>query len=102
MKAGMIITGSGAVLVLTTYDALDDPELIVKLRQKGIDKFIGYELPVELCKSRYGAHYTAIVNDVKQTDDLRVLDYNGYHVFTNFSFSEMGEAVYHEAEMTTV
>ena len=38
------------------------------------------------------------MNDVKQTDDLRVLDYNGFSVFYNFSFSDMGEPVHYEPE----
>ncbi len=36
------------------------------------------------------------MGDLKQTDDLRVLDYNGYNVFHSFSFSEMGKPVYIE------
>jgi hypothetical protein len=34
--------------------------------------------------------------DLNQTDDLRVLDYNGDNVFYNFKLSEMGKPVYHE------
>jgi hypothetical protein len=34
--------------------------------------------------------------DLNQTDELRVLAYNGYNVFYNFKFSEMGKPVYHE------
>lgn len=37
-----------------------------------------------------------VMGDLNQTDDLRVLDYNRYNVFYNFSFSEMGKPVYHE------
>jgi len=55
------------------------------------------ELPLETVKKKYGNHYNVILGDLKQSDDLRVLDYNGYNVFYNFKFSEMGKAVYHEA-----
>jgi hypothetical protein len=63
---------------------------------KGVRKFIVRELPLDLVKAKYGAQYTAVTNDVKQHDDLRVLDYNGYNVFHNFSFSEMGEPYRYE------
>jgi len=36
------------------------------------------------------------MGDLKQSHDLRVLDYNGFNVFYNFSFSEMGQPVYIE------
>ena len=41
-------------------------------------------------RNKYGGQFEAIVNDVKQTDDLRVLDYNGHNVFYNFSFQGDG------------
>ena len=49
-------------------------------------------------KERYGKHYNVILGDLKQNDDLRVLDYDGHHVFYSFSLKEMGEPTYHEAE----
>jgi predicted ABC-type ATPase len=96
MKAGIFFTGTGPILILTTYASLNDPKLIDKLTQKGIKKFIAYEVPEDLVKQRYGRHFNVILGDLKQTDDLRVLDYDGHHVFYNFSLSEMGEPIYHE------
>ena len=97
MKAGIFFTGTGPILILTTYSALDDPKLIDKLTQKGIKKYIAYEVSEELVKERYGQHYNVILGDLKQSDDLRVLDYDGHHVFYNFSMDEIGQPVYHEA-----
>ena len=37
-----------------------------------------------------------IMEDLSQTDDLRVLDYNGHHVFYNFALKELGEPIYVE------
>ena len=48
-------------------------------------------------KQLYGKHVNVILGDLKQTDDLRVLDYDGHHVFYNFSLNELGQPVYHEA-----
>ncbi|MGD1986296.1 MAG: hypothetical protein PVH74_04020 [Desulfobacterales bacterium] len=97
MKAGILFTGTGPILILTTYAALDDPKLIDKLTQKGIKKYIAYEVPEELVKQRYGQHFKVILGDLKQTDDLRVLDYDGHHVFYNFSLDEIGQPVFYEA-----
>ena len=97
MKAGILFTGTGPILILTSYNELSDPNLVEKLATKGIKKYIAYEVPEEKVKERYGGHYNVILGDLNQTDDLRVLDYDGHHVFYNFSLKEIGEPVYHEA-----
>ncbi len=97
MKAGIFFTGTGPILVLTTYDALDDLRLIEKLLAKGIKKFVAYEVSEEKVKEKYGMQYTVIMGDLHQTDDLRVLDYDGHHVFYNFSFEELGEPIFYES-----
>ena len=38
------------------------------------------------------------LNDLLQEDDLRVMDYNGHHVFYNFSLRELGDPVLHEED----
>jgi hypothetical protein len=96
MKSAIFFTGTGPILILTTYSSLTDPGFIEKLNVKGIKKFIAYELNPELVKAKYGSHFDTVMNDVKQTDDLRVLDYNGYNVFYNFTFSQLGEPVLYE------
>ena len=98
MKAGVIFTGTGPILLLTTYERLDDPTLASKLTQKGIKKYIAYELDLDLVREKYGRHFTVILGDLKQTDDLRILDYDGHHVFYNFAISQLGPPVYHEGE----
>jgi hypothetical protein len=90
MKAGIIMTGSGPILVLTSYDSFTDPKLVEKLKAKGIKKFMGHEVPLELCQKRYGEHYPVVLNDLRQSDDLRVLDYDGHHILLTFSFKELG------------
>ncbi len=97
MKAGIFFTGTGPILILTTYSSLKDPKLIDKLTQKGIKKYIAYEVSEELVKQRYGKHFNVILGDLKQADDLRVLDYDGHHVFYNFSLDEIGQPVFYEA-----
>ncbi len=96
MKAGIYFTGSGPILILTSYDSLTEPKLVEKLATKGIKKFIVYETPVEGLEKKYGRHYSVILGDLHQQDDLRVLDYDGHHVFNNFSFKDLGQPMHHE------
>ena len=96
MKAGIFFTGTGPILILTTYDSFTDPDLITKLETKRIKKYIAYEVSEEMVKSIYGNHYNVIMGDLKQEDDLRVLDYDGHHIFKSFSLGDLGEPVYYE------
>lgn len=96
MKAGIVFTGTGPILILTTYKSLDDPKFVEKLARKGIMKFMAYELDLEAVRAKYGQQFEVIMSDVKKADDLRVLDYNGHNVFYNFSFDELGPAIVYE------
>ncbi|MGD8647362.1 MAG: hypothetical protein PVJ77_12570 [Desulfobacterales bacterium] len=96
MKAGIFFTGTGPILILTSYESLDDPNLVEKLALKGIKKYIAFEIQEDLVKERYGKHFNVILGDLKQEDDLRVLDYDGHHVFYNFLLKEIGKPIYHE------
>ena len=97
MKAGIFFTGTGPILLLTSYERFDDPNLVEKLKTKGIRKYIAYEVPEEMVKDKYGQQYKTILGDLKQSDDLRVLDYDGHHVFYNFSIKDVGDPVFHES-----
>ncbi|MGB7913309.1 MAG: hypothetical protein WCF59_13925 [Desulfobaccales bacterium] len=96
MKAGIIFTGSGPILVLTSYASFTGAKFAEKMKAKGIQKYMGYEVPLELCQKRYGEHYPVVLGDLRQTDDLRVLDYDGHHIFLTFSFKELGKQFIHE------
>jgi hypothetical protein len=96
MKAILLFTASGPLAILTSYDSAVAPGLLLKLRAKGIEKFIAYELPLELAKQRYGVHFEVVEQDVHESDDLRVLDYDGSRAFRLFRFDELGEPVFHE------
>jgi len=97
MKAGIFFTGSGPLLILTSYDSLSNSDFVEKLSMKGIKKFIAYEVSVEMVKEKYGQHFNVIMGDLYQTDDLRILDYDGHNVFRNFSFNNLGEPIYQES-----
>ncbi len=96
MKAGVIFTGTGPILILTSYGSLTSPPFVEKLATKGIKKFIAFELPMDMVKEKYGEVFQLITEDLHQTDDLRVLDYNGYNIFHNFAFKELDAPIFHE------
>ena len=96
MKSFLLITGSSPLVILTSHGSIENPILLDKLLAKGIDKFIAYEVPYDLARQRYGGHFTIVANDLHETDDLRILDYNGGRAFKLFSFGELGKAHIHE------
>ena len=89
MQALMLFGGSGPVVILTSHESADDPALIDKLNAKGLDKFIAYQLPVELARERYGGHFEVVLRDLHESDDLRVLDFNGERAFRLFHLGEL-------------
>lgn len=96
MKAGIFFTGSGPIVILTSYDSLTNPSLIQRLSTKGIKKFIAFEIPEDKAKEKYGHHYDNVLGDVKQEDFLRVIDFDGHHILSKFSFKELGTPIYFE------
>jgi hypothetical protein len=98
MKAYLLFTATGVVVILTSYSSIEDAELTNMLASKGIKKFVAHELPLELVKERYGTHFDIVCNDPDQTDEIRILEEDGERAFNMFSFEEMGSPVYHEPE----
>ena len=96
MNAFLLLTGGGALVILTSHSSVEDTVLLKKLSAKGIDKFLSYRVPIDLAKSRYGAHFDLVVKDLAEADDLRVLDYSGERAFKRFRFEELGPQVVHE------
>jgi hypothetical protein len=96
MKAFMLFGGSGPLVILTSHASIEAPELLEKLAAKGVDKFLAYELPLASAKDRYGMHFDIVAHSLAETDDLRLLDYDGTHALRLFSFSEMAGPTVHE------
>jgi hypothetical protein len=90
MKVLMLLTGSGPILVLSNHESLEDEVFLGKLKAKGVDKFIAYELAEEEVAKRYGGHFHTVLNDLHETDDLRVLDVNGQRIFSLFRLDALG------------
>ena len=92
-RSYLIFTGTGPILVLSTYPTLTDERLIGKLRYKGITKFIAYEVALDAVRERSAHSYANVVGDLGATPDLRVLDFNGHQIMTNFSLGELGDPI---------
>jgi hypothetical protein len=98
-RAYLIFTGSGPILVLSTYPSLTDERLVSKLRYKGIDKFLAYEVHLDAVKQRYEGSFDSVARDLEGAgEDVRVLDFNGHQIMTNFSLQALGEPIKFEAE----
>ena len=93
IRAYLIFTGSGPILVLSTYPKLTDERLVSKLRYKGIDKFIAYEVDLDAVRARYEHSFDNISKDLEKEQDLRVLDFNGHKIMTNFALDELGDQI---------
>jgi len=49
-----------------------------------------------MAKEKYGLHFDIIMGDLKQNDDLRVLDYNGHNIMGHFQFSGLRSPIFYE------
>jgi hypothetical protein len=92
-RAYLIFTGTGPILVLSTYPKLTDERLVEKLRYKGIDKFLAYEVELDAVRERYPNSFDEVESDLRKVEDIRVLDFNGHHIMANFSISELGDPI---------
>lgn len=92
-RSYLIFTGTGPILVLSTYPKLTDQGLVDKLRHKGIDKFLAYEVDLAAVAARYGASFEGVAGNLQGVEDIRVLDFNGHQIMANFSLQELGDPI---------
>lgn len=93
MRAYLVFMGSGPILLLSTYPKLTDQRLVDKLRYKGIDKFIAYEVALAAVRDRYGDSFENVARDLDGVEDMRVLDFNGHQIMANFSLDALGDPI---------
>jgi hypothetical protein len=90
MNAFFLFTGGGSLVIMTSYSSVEDPALLRKLGAKGIEKFLAYQIPITLAKERYGTHFDIVSADLSESDDLRVLDFDGTRAFRLFHLPRNG------------
>jgi hypothetical protein len=98
MKGILVVSGSGPLLILSSYSTIDDPALIAKLRAKGLAKFLAWEVPVDHLRDLYGYTFRDIAQELETSDDMRVLDFDGHRIFLNLSLRDLGEHILFEAD----
>jgi hypothetical protein len=96
MHAALIFPGSGPILILTSHEGVEDPKLLERLARKGITKFIAFSVPIEVVKSKYGVHFDIVCRNLHETDDLRVIDFDGRRAMELLPFKVLGQPVFHE------
>lgn len=94
MKAALIFTGSGPILVLNPFESFQSPEFIQRLADRGICKFFAREVSLELVQERLGTRFPAILDDLSQGGDLHVMDIDGHHFLSALSSKELGPPIY--------
>lgn len=103
MKGVLVYGAAGPLLLLSSYPTVDHPDLIMKLRAKGIDKFMAWEVPVERCHDLYGYSFRDDAADLETHNDIHVLDTDGHRIFLNFSLRELGPGIaYEDSAISTI
>ena len=92
-RSYLMFTGTGPILMLSTYPKLTDERLVAKLRYKGIDKFIAYQVDLDAVEERYGDSLPGVMEDLQGIEDIRVLDFNGHQIMANFSLDALGDPI---------
>ena len=97
MRSYLVLTENGPLLVMTSVESITEGILLDSLRGKGVDKFIAYEVPVEKVHEFYGVPFEIISADLERGNDLRVVDFDGPHIFNCLSFTDLGRQIQYEA-----
>jgi hypothetical protein len=97
MTAYLVFTETGPILVLTSRTCITEDPLLGALRRKGIEKFIAYEVSVDSVHRLYGVPFEVVAADIEHGKEMRVLDFNGRHIFDTFSLSDLGSPIPYEA-----
>ncbi len=96
VKGVLVFSGSGPLLLLSSYPTIDDPALIAKLRAKGMAKFMAWEVPIDRLKDLYGYSFRDIAEQLATRNDMRVLDFDGHRIFLNLALRDLGEHILFE------
>lgn len=98
MKSYLIFTGAGTKIILTSYDSVQHPQLLKKLKLKGITKFIAYQVSLELTRAKYGDYFDTVSCNLGESDDLKVIDYGSDRLSSKFSLDELNNPTFYEPQ----
>ncbi|PWB69689.1 MAG: hypothetical protein C3F15_14790 [Holophagae bacterium] len=93
MRSYLIFTETGPILILTSCASVTEEPLLNWLRHKGVEKFIASEVPLASVHRLYGVPFEVVAGDIERGKPVRVLDFNGHHIFSSFSFAHLGAPI---------
>ncbi|MEE4273669.1 MAG: hypothetical protein V2I67_18485 [Thermoanaerobaculales bacterium] len=96
MRSFLLLTETGPVLLLTKSTSITKRSLVDHLRQRGIAKFISFEVPVDRVHELYGVPFEVVASDLAHGTEVGFLDSNGPHIFSALPLEELGTAVPYE------
>lgn len=96
MRSYLVLTENGPLLVLTSRSCITEDSLLDSLHHKGVDKFIAYEVPVDRVHEFYGVPFDVIAADLEQGKEMRVIDFDGMHIFDCLSMADLGQDIQYE------
>jgi len=96
VKSFLVLTENGPLLVMTASSSSTGELLLESLKHKGVEKFIAYEVPVHRLHEYYGLPFEIVAADIERGERLRVLDFDGPHIFHWVAFSELGRPIHSE------
>ncbi|MEJ2188968.1 MAG: hypothetical protein P8Y93_06035 [Acidobacteriota bacterium] len=93
MRSYLVLTENGPLLVMTSLSRITESTLLDALHRKGIEKFIAYEVPVDRLHQFYGVPFEVVASDLERGKEMRVLDFDGHHIFNCLSLSDLGQEI---------
>ena len=93
MRAYLVFTETGPILLLTSCATMTENGLLAALEERGIKKFIAYEVPVDAVHRMYGVPFEVVASDIERGHSMRVLDFNGPHILDTFSVQDLGRPI---------
>ncbi|HSN54116.1 MAG TPA: hypothetical protein VLT32_05570 [Candidatus Sulfomarinibacteraceae bacterium] len=96
MRSYLVLTETGPILALTRCSSATEATMLECFQRRGIEKFIAYEVPVDRVHELYGVPFEVVASDIERGRPVRILDFNGPHIFSSFSFDELGHPTLYE------
>ncbi len=93
MRSYLVLTENGPLLVMTSLSQITEGTLLEALQHKGIEKFIAYEVPVDRLHEFYGVPFEVVAADLERGKQMRVLDFDGRHIFDCLSLADLGQEI---------
>ncbi len=92
-RAYLVFSGSGPMLLLSTFPKLTDERPVQKLLDRGIEKFMAYQVDLDAVEARYAKTYSQILEEIQDREDVWVVDFNGHRIMANFSLDALGDPI---------